>query len=48
MFTGLTASAIIAEATAFVGLIDDQVLLVVGLSLMFSVAAWVVGRLARR
>lgn len=48
MFPGITAAAIVSEATSFVSLIEDQVLLVVGLALMFSVAAWVVRKLSNR
>lgn len=48
MFANLTAPNIIAEATAFVGLIDGVVLLVIGLGLVFTVAGWVTYKLARR
>lgn len=48
MFANLTAANIITEATAFVGLIDDVVLLVIGLGLVFSVASYVIGKLVHR
>lgn len=48
MFPGVTAPAIITEATSFSSLIDDVVLLVIGLGLMFSVAGWVIHKTVKR
>lgn len=48
MFSSVTATGVVGAAAEWPTLIDGQVLLVIGLALMFSVAGWVVSRLVRR
>lgn len=48
MFPGVTAATIITAAEGFAGLIDDVVLLVIGLGLVFAVGSWVISKTVNR